>query len=130
MSDPTFSLGVHEDADFKKRGWVAAYDHPFVGRLNQIGLLFDLSDTPGRVQGPPLIVGQHSREILAELCYSAEQIEELCKDCVLAWSMQEGHRKVRSPWQPQTPAAAAAEKNPGAASAAIESPRSAAIFLT
>jgi crotonobetainyl-CoA:carnitine CoA-transferase CaiB-like acyl-CoA transferase len=85
---------------------VAAYQHPFVGRLNQIGLLFDFSETPGRVQGPPLVVGQHSREILAELGYSPEQIEELCKDCVLAWSLKEGHRKVRSPWQPQAPAAA------------------------
>jgi crotonobetainyl-CoA:carnitine CoA-transferase CaiB-like acyl-CoA transferase len=106
ISDPRFSLGVHDDPEFQKRGWVAAYQHPFVGRLNQIGLLFDFSETPGRVQGPPLVVGQHSREILAELGYSPEQIEELCKDCVLAWSLKEGHRKVRSPWQPQAPAAA------------------------
>ena len=85
VSDPKFSLGVHEDPEFKRRGWVAEYPHPFVGKLNQIGLLFDLSDTPGRVQGPPLIVGQHSREILAELGYTPAQIEEMCKDCVLAW---------------------------------------------
>ena len=110
VSDPKFALGLHEDAEFKARGWVAAYEHPFVGRLNQVGLLFDLSETPGRVQGPPLIVGQHSREILAELGYSAEQIEALCKDCVLAWSLKEGHRKVRSPWQPQAPAPAPAEQ--------------------
>ena len=110
VSDPKFSLGVHEDADFKKRGWVVEYQHPFVGKLNQIGLLFDFSDTPGRVQGPPLIVGQHSREILAQLGYTSEQIEELCKDCVLSWSPTEGHRKVRSPWQPQAPAAAAEKK--------------------
>jgi crotonobetainyl-CoA:carnitine CoA-transferase CaiB-like acyl-CoA transferase len=109
VCDPEFSLRLHDDPEFKKRGWVASYTHPFVGRLDQIGLLFDLSDTPGRVQGPPLIVGQHSREILAELGYSSEQIEELVKDCVLAWSPGEGHRKVRSPWQPQTPAPAAAE---------------------
>ena len=82
---------------------------PSSASSNQIGLLFDFSETPGRVQGPPLIVGQHSREILAELGYSAEQIEELCKDCVLAWSLKEGHRKVRSPWQPQAPAPVPAE---------------------
>jgi crotonobetainyl-CoA:carnitine CoA-transferase CaiB-like acyl-CoA transferase len=110
VSDPKFSLGVHDDPEFKKRGWVVSYEHPFVGKLDQIGLLFDFSDTPGKVQGPPLIVGQHSREILAELGYTPEQIEELCKDCVLAWSLKEGHRKVRSPWQPQAPAAAAAEQ--------------------
>jgi crotonobetainyl-CoA:carnitine CoA-transferase CaiB-like acyl-CoA transferase len=109
ISDPKFSLALHDDPEFKKRGWVAAYEHPFVGKLNQIGLLFDFSETPGRVQGPPLIVGQHSRAILAELGYTAEQIEELCKDCVLAWSLKEGHRKVRSPWQPQAPAAAPTE---------------------
>jgi crotonobetainyl-CoA:carnitine CoA-transferase CaiB-like acyl-CoA transferase len=110
VSDPKFSLGVHDDPHFKQRGWVVSYQHPFVGKLDQIGLLFDLSDTPGRVQGPPLIVGQHSREILAELGYTPEQIEEMCKDCVLAWSLKEGHRKVRSPWQPQATEAAAAEK--------------------
>jgi crotonobetainyl-CoA:carnitine CoA-transferase CaiB-like acyl-CoA transferase len=104
ISDPQFSRALHDDPEFKRRGWVAAYEHPFVGKLNQIGLLFDFSETPGRVQGPPLIVGQHSREILAELGYSPEQIEALCKDCVLAWSLKEGHRKVRSPWQPQAPA--------------------------
>lgn len=106
ISDPKFSLGLHDNPEFQRRGWVAAYEHPFVGKLNQVGLLFDFSETPARVQGPPLIVGQHSREILAELGYSAEQIEELCKDCVLAWSLKEGHRKVRSPWQPQAPAPA------------------------
>jgi crotonobetainyl-CoA:carnitine CoA-transferase CaiB-like acyl-CoA transferase len=108
ISDPGFALRLHDDAEFKRRGWVASYQHPFVGRLDQIGLLFDLSATPGRVQGPPLIVGQHSREILAELGYSTEQIAELCKDCVLAWSAAEGHRKVRSPWQPAAAAAAPA----------------------
>ena len=49
-------------------------------------------------------------EILAQLGYTSEQIEELCKDCVLSWSPTEGHRKVRSPWQPQAPAAAAEKK--------------------
>jgi crotonobetainyl-CoA:carnitine CoA-transferase CaiB-like acyl-CoA transferase len=107
VCDATFSLKLHDDPEFQRRGWVTSYQHPFVGRLDQIGLLFDLSDTPGRVQGPPLIVGQHSRELLAELGYSPAQIEELVKDCVLAWSPGEGHRKVRSPWQPAAPAPAA-----------------------
>jgi hypothetical protein len=93
---------------------VTSYQHPFVGRLDQVGLLFDLSVTPGRIQGPPLVVGQHSREILAELGYSTQQIEELCSDCVLAWSPTEGHRKIRSRWESapapisSAPAAAAA----------------------
>ena len=69
-------------------------------KLDQIGLPFELSETPGRIQGPPLVVGQHSREILAELGYSTQLIDELCAECVLAWSPAEGHRKIRSRWEP------------------------------
>ena len=103
ICDPGFALRLHDDPEITQRGWVTSYQHPFTGRLDQVGLLFDLSATPGRIQGPPLIVGQHSREILAELGYSVQQIEELCADCVLAWSPTEGHRKIRSRWQPAAP---------------------------
>jgi hypothetical protein len=77
-----------------------------VGRLDQIGLVCDLSETPGRVQGPPLVVGQHSREILAELGYAAQEIEKLCSECVLDWKPGQKHRVViPSKWLPkQAPA--------------------------
>ena len=101
ICDPGFALRLHDDPEITRRGWVTSYQHPFVGRLDQVGLLFDLSATPGRIQGPPLIVGQHSREILAELGYSGQQIEELCAECVLAWDPVRGHRKVRSRWEKQ-----------------------------
>jgi len=106
ICDPGFALRLHDDPQITRRGWVTSYQHPFTGKLDQVGLLFDLSATPGRVQGPPLIVGQHSREILAELGYSAQQIEELCAECVLAWDPAKGHRQIRSRWQP-SPAPAA-----------------------
>jgi hypothetical protein len=47
------------------------------------GLGFDFSETPGRVQGPPVFVGQESREILREVGYSDEQIDALCADGVV-----------------------------------------------
>jgi crotonobetainyl-CoA:carnitine CoA-transferase CaiB-like acyl-CoA transferase len=100
ICDPGFALRLHDDPQFAQRQWVVSYQHPFVGKLDQIGLPFELSDTPGRIQGPPLVVGQHSREILAELGYSTQHIDELCAECVLAWSPAEGHRKIRSPWEP------------------------------
>ena len=99
ICDPDFAVRLHDDPEMTQRGWVTSYQHPFVGRLDQVGLLFNLSDTPGRVQGPPLIVGQHSREILAELGYSEQQVDELCAECVLAWDPERGHRKVRSRWE-------------------------------
>ena len=67
-------------------GYVASYDHPAVGRLDQIGRLFSLSDTPAQVQGRPLIVGEQTREILTELGYSQLEIDELCNDGrAVAW---------------------------------------------
>lgn len=104
ICDPDFARGLHDDPELRERGWVCSYEHPVVGRFDQIGLAFDFSATPARVQGPPLVVGQHSREILAELGYPPEEIEALCEDCVLAWSPGEAPRSVRSPWQPEAAA--------------------------
>jgi crotonobetainyl-CoA:carnitine CoA-transferase CaiB-like acyl-CoA transferase len=108
ICDPGFALRLHDDPQFAQRQWVVSYQHPFVGKLDQIGLPFELSETPGRIQGPPLVVGQHSREILAELGYSTQHIDELCAECVLAWSPTEGHRKIRSRWEPPAPPESAA----------------------
>lgn len=104
VCDPSFALQLHDDPEIGRRGWVVSYQHPFVGKLDQIGLPYDFSDTPARVQGPPLVVGQHSREILRELGYSQAQIDELCADCVLEWIPGQGHRRVRSPWEAAAPA--------------------------
>jgi crotonobetainyl-CoA:carnitine CoA-transferase CaiB-like acyl-CoA transferase len=107
ICDPEFALGLHDDAGLRARGWTVSYPHPFVGKLDQIGLLCDLSDTPGRVQGPPLVVGQHSREILAELGYTADETDALCASCVLDWQPGKPHRVViPSKWLPKPPAPA------------------------
>lgn len=73
----TFSLGVHDNPEFQKRQWVTSFDHPHVGKLDQIGLLVDLSDTPGRIGSRPLIVGEHTKEILAGMGYTEAQMDEL-----------------------------------------------------
>ena len=77
ISDPDFVLSFFDDPDVRDRGWVASYEHPIVGRMEALGLMFDLDDTPGRVQGPPLVPGQDTRAILAELGYDEERVEEL-----------------------------------------------------
>ncbi len=75
IASEDFSKKLHDDSEFQQRKWVVSYPHPVVGKLDQVGLLFDLSDTPGKVQGRPLIVGEHTKEILAGLGYSEEQIK-------------------------------------------------------
>ncbi|HXG27324.1 MAG TPA: CoA transferase, partial [Nevskiales bacterium] len=75
--DPEFSRRLHDDAEFRKRKWVVSFQHPHVGKLDQIGLLFDLSDTPGVIQGRPLIVGEHTQEIMAGMGYTEEQMKQM-----------------------------------------------------
>jgi crotonobetainyl-CoA:carnitine CoA-transferase CaiB-like acyl-CoA transferase len=77
ISDPTFALRLHKDEELKARGFTASYRQPLVGQFCQMGLMFNFSETPGVVQGPPLVVGEYSRAILEELGYTAEQIAEL-----------------------------------------------------
>jgi crotonobetainyl-CoA:carnitine CoA-transferase CaiB-like acyl-CoA transferase len=47
-------------------GAVVDVDHPEHGPLRQAGILYGLSATPGRVQGPVPRVGQHTEEIRTE----------------------------------------------------------------
>jgi crotonobetainyl-CoA:carnitine CoA-transferase CaiB-like acyl-CoA transferase len=72
-----FSRKLHSDKEFQQRQWVVSYPHPHVGKLDQIGLLFSLSDTPGVIQGRPLIVGEHTKEILTGMGYTEEQIKTM-----------------------------------------------------
>jgi crotonobetainyl-CoA:carnitine CoA-transferase CaiB-like acyl-CoA transferase len=75
--DAEFSRRVHDDPEFKKHQQVVSYDHPYVGKLDQIGLLIRFSETPGVIQGRPLIVGEHTKEILGSMGYSEEQMKTM-----------------------------------------------------
>lgn len=80
ISDPDFVRGVFDDPELVARGWVTSYDHPHVGRMEVAGLLVDLADTPGRIAGPPLVPGQDTRAILAELDIAEDEVERLIAD--------------------------------------------------
>jgi crotonobetainyl-CoA:carnitine CoA-transferase CaiB-like acyl-CoA transferase len=77
VSDPDFVLGLFDDPWVRKQGWVTSYEQPIVGRMDVFGQLIDFSDTPGRIAGPPLVPGQDTRQILAELGKTPEQIDAL-----------------------------------------------------
>jgi crotonobetainyl-CoA:carnitine CoA-transferase CaiB-like acyl-CoA transferase len=62
--DTNDGLGVLWDADNERLGLVADYEHRVLGRVRQFGSLIDFSATPGKIWGPPPLVGEHTREIL------------------------------------------------------------------
>jgi crotonobetainyl-CoA:carnitine CoA-transferase CaiB-like acyl-CoA transferase len=84
VSDPDFVLGLFDDPEVIQRGWVTSHEHPVVGRMDTLGLLFDLEETPGVVQGPAFLPGQHTREILRALGRDDAKIEELLASGVVA----------------------------------------------
>jgi crotonobetainyl-CoA:carnitine CoA-transferase CaiB-like acyl-CoA transferase len=71
--------------DIVAAGLVAEYQHPTYGRFRQFGDLVNLSETPGRIAGPPPLLGQHSREVLGELGYSDDEIRSLRDRGVTLW---------------------------------------------
>jgi crotonobetainyl-CoA:carnitine CoA-transferase CaiB-like acyl-CoA transferase len=83
ISDPDYALRLFADPQARRRGLVSAFRHPAVGELSMAGLYFDLSDTPGVIQGPPVWPGQHSRAILGELGYDEAEIEKLIESRVV-----------------------------------------------
>jgi crotonobetainyl-CoA:carnitine CoA-transferase CaiB-like acyl-CoA transferase len=70
------------DADNVALGLVAHYEHPLMGDMRQFGALIGFSETPGRVNGPPPLVGQHTREILREIGKRDDDIDALIADNV------------------------------------------------
>jgi crotonobetainyl-CoA:carnitine CoA-transferase CaiB-like acyl-CoA transferase len=87
VSTPDFVLDLFDDPEMIEKGWVTRYRHPIVGEMDVMGLLFDLSETPGVVQGPPLVPGQDTRAILTALGYDDERIDKLAAaGAVLDWS--------------------------------------------
>ncbi len=65
------------DADNVELGLVARYPHPVLGDMRQFGQLIDFSDTPGRINGPPPLVGANTRAILRELGHRDGDIDAL-----------------------------------------------------
>jgi crotonobetainyl-CoA:carnitine CoA-transferase CaiB-like acyl-CoA transferase len=80
ISNPGFVESLFDDPEMIGKGWVTSYEQGLVGRMDVFGLLFDLSGSPGAVQGPCPVVGGDTREILREVGYCEAEIESLIEE--------------------------------------------------
>ncbi len=70
-------IEMHNDPHAQDRQMVPEVDHPVARRVKTLGLPLKFSETPGRVATPSPLFGQHTREVLAEFGYAAEEIDRL-----------------------------------------------------
>lgn len=68
-----------EDPHLRSRGMVLEKQHPKIGKVIQVGNPIKLSDTPARFKSFGPLPGDQTDEILREMAFSKEQIEELRK---------------------------------------------------
>jgi crotonobetainyl-CoA:carnitine CoA-transferase CaiB-like acyl-CoA transferase len=78
---PVFDvMEMHADPHTLARDMVVEVEHPRAGPVKTIGLPVKFARTPGGVGGPAPVYGQHTREVLAEFGYGADDIESLIAD--------------------------------------------------
>jgi formyl-CoA transferase len=72
-----FTEELLEDPQVADNEFVAAFDHPLMGPVRQMGPMLQMTETPLRVQGPSPTLGEHTDEVLLELGYSEDAIARL-----------------------------------------------------
>ena len=77
--EPLLELDEALDSELvRAREMVVELEQPGAERpVRQLGVPVKLSRTPGAPQGPGPALGEHTREVLESLGYSAEEIAEL-----------------------------------------------------
>ena len=65
------------DPQVAAREMVVEVEHPRAGRMKTLGTPIKFSGTPGSVRHPAPLLGEHTREILSGLGYSAAQVDAL-----------------------------------------------------
>jgi crotonobetainyl-CoA:carnitine CoA-transferase CaiB-like acyl-CoA transferase len=68
-----------EDPEHEQLGRVECYDHPRWGRVKDVAVMVRLSRAEWRPSRPAPEIGQHSRQILAEIGYSEAETDQLVR---------------------------------------------------
>jgi crotonobetainyl-CoA:carnitine CoA-transferase CaiB-like acyl-CoA transferase len=100
VSDDKASLTLFDNGLYRERGWTVVNQDKAVGKLEQVGHTFTLSETPGVFQGPPIVVGADSAEILTEMGYSDAEIDDLFANFAIGCNPKRaGFEHIKGPWE-------------------------------
>ncbi|MFC4022372.1 CaiB/BaiF CoA transferase family protein [Oceanobacillus longus] len=78
----SYDQALHNE-QIQSREMILDYEHPVGGSMKTLGFPAKFSATPGQLVKPAPLLGQHNKEILAELGYSDETVEQLVRDTIL-----------------------------------------------
>ena len=74
---PVYTVGeAMNDRHVLERKMVTEVDHPKFGKVKQVGISIKMSETPGAIRCFAPAPGEHAEEILTELGFSKEQVEQ------------------------------------------------------
>ncbi|MFQ5994542.1 MAG: CaiB/BaiF CoA transferase family protein [Acidiferrobacterales bacterium] len=81
---PVLNIGqMHTDPQARAREMVVEVAHSRLGKFKTIGAPVKFSATPGGVQRGAPVLGEHTREVLDEYGYSANEIEDLIASSIV-----------------------------------------------
>ena len=84
VAGPIYDMAqVYLDPQVKARNMLVDLEDPEMGLLHNIGIPIKLSETPGEIRRRAPGLGEHTREILREYGFSAEEMAALINDSVV-----------------------------------------------
>jgi crotonobetainyl-CoA:carnitine CoA-transferase CaiB-like acyl-CoA transferase len=75
---------ILEHRQTRALGLVQSVEHPTVGTIPQLGPPLEMSDTPAAIRRPPPLLGEHTREVLADYGFDVTEVDALLEAGVAA----------------------------------------------